>query len=1039
MAFLERRRFNFFDLKENVDSGVIAGALGEARVTCTTHGFGFLILGDSSGNVHLIDKKFDIKTFRAYELNISLAEQCKLSPYLITIGEDEVGNPVIKVWHIERFDKNGIPLCLRISRASIPNKAVVPSCIAITDNLFYMAIGFVDGSILLYRGDVKRERTSKQKLLKDSLGSITGLAFHSSGKMTTLYVATVNSIEMYDVSYKDKERITNLDDVGCALRCSVLAEIAQDGHFFVAKNDAIYCYTNGVKGQCYAVDGEKVQLEWFKNYLVIIAKDGKSSSRVTSASVRSLGDSNNFTHVLTVLDIQNNSVTVFTAQLTDVISVLVEWGSFFILTANNALALVAEKDLQSKLALLFKKNLYDLAIRIAKSQQYDADGLMEIFRQYGDHLYSKGDHKGAIEQYIKTIGKLEPSYVIRKYLGSQQVEHLTTYLQALHKEGVATGGHTTLLLNFYTKLNKPELLKEFIMTKDREVDFDVEVAIDVCRHVASEDALLLAEKHSLHDWYLTIQIEDQKRYQAALNYIAKLDFEKAEQMIKKYGTTLLENIPEETTQFLKKICTDYHPSDEPLVSQDMLDGSTNRHIYKSCPEDFIHYFLNNSEKLVEFLEHLIKNSSKWSPQVYTTLLEHYLQVWGNLSDPNSKKTTEKKIMLLLESQNSSIDKLQALILCKAANFKPGLLMLYNEKKMYESMLKYYITHREYDEVPAYCQRSEPQRPGLWVQALWSLSKHHPVPTKHLNKILDVIGKDKLSPPILVIEALSNSPSVKIGNIRGYLKSVFDAELKKKNELTDYIEKCSTEIKQMKKSIEDFRTRPVLFQGSRCGICKKQLELPSVHFFCQDSFHQHCIQSFADNDNECPPCLEKNKQTLKAIKSEGGSNQGLQEDFHSQLETAEDGFSLATDYLGRGVFRKFSSVSNSPFSEVPQKVEVAQTRNFMTESYSSYQKNENVLSQLKRDQFVVKRDWKSDDVKGLLEKNLTYNAKNISKEEVTSVRRDERITAAVTTSTNPFGDDDDEEIDDTNPFANDLDDDNEDEEGDDYDKNLNPFS
>lgn len=38
-------------------------------------------------------------------------------------------------------------------------------------------------------------------------------------------------------------------------------------------------------------------------------------------------------------------------------------------------------------------------------------------------------------------------------------------------------------------------------------------------------------------------------------------------MIKKYGITLLENIPEETTQFLKKICTDYHPSDEPLVSQ----------------------------------------------------------------------------------------------------------------------------------------------------------------------------------------------------------------------------------------------------------------------------------------------------------------------------------------------------------------------------------------------------------------------------------------------------------------------------------------
>lgn len=53
---------------------------------------------------------------------------------------------------------------------------------------------------------------------------------------------------------------------------------------------------------------------------------------------------------------------------------------------------------------------------LAKSQQYDKGGLIDIFTQYGDHLYSKGDHDGAIEQYMKTIGKLEASYVIRKVI-----------------------------------------------------------------------------------------------------------------------------------------------------------------------------------------------------------------------------------------------------------------------------------------------------------------------------------------------------------------------------------------------------------------------------------------------------------------------------------------------------------------------------------------------------------------------------------------------------------------------------------------------
>ena len=39
------------------------------------------------------------------------------------------------------------------------------------------------------------------------------------------------------------------------------------------------------------------------------------------------------------------------------------------------------------------------------------------------HFFSKGDHDGAIKQYIKTIGHLEPSYVIRKVLCNK---HLMT-------------------------------------------------------------------------------------------------------------------------------------------------------------------------------------------------------------------------------------------------------------------------------------------------------------------------------------------------------------------------------------------------------------------------------------------------------------------------------------------------------------------------------------------------------------------------------------------------------------------------------------
>lgn len=186
----------------------------------------------------------------------------------------------------------------------------------------------------------------------------------------------------------------------------------------------MYCYTTDGRGPCYAVDGEKVMMEWFRSYLVIISK---STGRFASATTPT------GSHLITVLDLQNKFI-VFSSFIQEVKAVLSEWGAFYILGGDNEIYHLDEKDLQSKLSLLFKKNLYDISIRIAKSQQYDSDGLIDIFRQYGDHLYNKGDPAGAVEQYIKTIGKLEASYVIRKFLDSQYITMLIRYLQALHKQ-----------------------------------------------------------------------------------------------------------------------------------------------------------------------------------------------------------------------------------------------------------------------------------------------------------------------------------------------------------------------------------------------------------------------------------------------------------------------------------------------------------------------------------------------------------------------------------------------------------------------------
>ena len=116
-----------------------------------------------------------------------------------------------------------------------------------------------------------------------------------------------------------------------------------------------------------------------------------------------------------------------------------------------------------------------MAISLAKSQHYDTDHIADIYRQYGDHLYSNGDHLGAVKQYIKTIGNLDSSYVIMKFISNQNVEMLVEYLTELHIRGFANSDHTALLLNCFNKIDCGAKLREFIRRDAVHVDIDTAI------------------------------------------------------------------------------------------------------------------------------------------------------------------------------------------------------------------------------------------------------------------------------------------------------------------------------------------------------------------------------------------------------------------------------------------------------------------------------------------------------------------------------------------------------------------------------------
>ena len=186
---------------------------------------------------------------------------------------------------------------------------------------------------------------------------------------------------------------------------------------------------------------------------------------------------------------------------------------------------------------------------------------------------------------------------------------MTDYLQELHKLKLANEDHTTLLLNCYTKLKDEARLNDFLMQQN--VEFDVDTAIKVLRQSGYySQALKLCEKHVKHEDYLKIQLEHLHDYKGALVYIKKLDTENAVINIKKYGKLLILNIPDETVDFLKKLCSKQdRKSAAPRLTLGvtrssclLFSAATNAFIVN--PTEFIQIFLKNSTELIDFLEHI---------------------------------------------------------------------------------------------------------------------------------------------------------------------------------------------------------------------------------------------------------------------------------------------------------------------------------------------------------------------------------------------------------------------------------------------------
>ncbi|KAJ4459404.1 putative Vacuolar protein sorting-associated protein 11 [Paratrimastix pyriformis] len=944
------RRFQFFNQFPKDISSITKDR--NATLTCMTGGNSSLYFGD-------IEHELRFTSFVAHADPVSQILVAKSRPHLLTVSE----TGELKCWSLDTFVDDGVtPKILfaeDLTRYCPANPRPMPlvTALACTAQRTQTAVGIATGEVILITGDTSKRRlipanhvdqgpksamTAPPRLpsARPDAGenAVRGLLFVEEGDQVGLFIVTPHSIRVTLTTGSRLETVL-VEPSGVRLpHCCTLNPV---GELLIATpNEGVRGFLTSLAerdfsaANTYFYQDDMRAIAWFRSYLVVVGQEKDPQPRAsleesrttplpapspaTAAAVAGASppegeqDRSSF---IRIYDPKNKVVAFHEGNLPAMRSITTEWGAIFLLSASGTkLMQLEEKDGQTKLEMLFKKNLFDVAINVARSMNFAEDQISDIYRRYGDHLCDdKHDYQRAMEQYLHTIGWLEPSYVIKRFLESHLIEYLTQYLVTLHAENKATADHTTLLINCYTKQKNETALEAFI-THQSERSFDVETALRVCQQAGYHElALKLSRRTKLHTWTLRILLE-LERFDEALAFIQTLEPEHAAAALRKTGKALLERMPEPTTAVLVQLCQ------------------------HSKPEEYIHIFVDRPVQLIEFLEAVTATDTNQSSFLYDTLLELYLKEddlkrAGLVGDELESRIRDRrqKAYALLKRESTRIEKNHALVLCQGAHFREGVLFLLELHNLYAEMLQYLVEEDRpveedrYRDVLETCKNfglPGPSKPGdtrLWGLALTYFASLRSAQKQcdatlrdeYIREILNHIRDIPDMHPLPALQILSSNPEITLGVVRDYVRASLAGRGQEIRKDSERIEQKKEQIAQKRHAIEELRTTANVFQPTVCAQCHQRLDLPAVHFMCGDSFHQQCLV----NEKECPICAGE----YQKIRERQTSQQQNRSCAHDQFmnEVGGHGFPLVAEYFGKGMFQKVALVGTERREGDPQ--------------------------------------------------------------------------------------------------------------------------
>ena len=375
--------------------------------------------------------------------------------------------------------------------------------------------------------------------------------------------------------------------------------------------------------------------------------------------------------------------------------------SAIVITTGGSLVTITEKITSDKVALLIQKNLYSAAISMAfADSSYKAADITSLFRRHAEYLYRKGDYVAAMDQYIHTIGSLEPSHVIFRFLDAPKIPLLARYLETLRSRNLADSVHCELLKTCYLKLN------DLNMAEKTSSLLSKSLTGSTCTSLVSN---LL---HSPSEALATICSFEAPHVVAAL---------------KVHGSVLARASPRETAGIVLSLCDGiYSPGalasvDErrKVTSNVLKELLESKDREQKCELYPIHLFstafMENPKLLRVILAHCLKNKRYLTSSLKRTFLGLTLDEWNTAKKADNKiveKTRRDEAMSILSDPTSSekLGDYESLVIVQQHDFVQGEILLYERLQMIPLLVEKYAnegTYKARRQMLALC-RSDPE-------------------------------------------------------------------------------------------------------------------------------------------------------------------------------------------------------------------------------------------------------------------------------------------------------------------------------------------